>query len=121
VADTSTGGSRALEFPPEGEPIDPSWWAPLEAVARTLASESRYRFFEADDFMLMAKVLRRPRPDVYLYKHAYIRRHLNLDAAGHAYRYIAPRTIRPGYEGRYVLHRDVRTALDTSICGSCHG
>ena len=48
-------------FPLEGEPIDPSWWAPLKAVGRAVAATPRYRFFEVDDFMLMGGVDRRPR------------------------------------------------------------
>lgn len=102
-----------LEFPPADDgPLDPGWWAPLDALGRVIAGEPRYRFFELADFMVMARVVRRPRrPDLLLYKHGYTRRYLNLDDAGHAYRYVAPREIGRG-SGRYVRHRDLRTALD---------
>jgi len=101
-------------FPPEpeGEPIDPSWWAPLEAVGRAVAATPRYRFFDVDDFMLMCGLDRRPRPRLLLYKHRLTRRYLNLDDAGHAYRYIAPRSLESKSSGRYVGHRDLRIALD---------
>jgi hypothetical protein len=99
-------------FPPEGQPIDPSWWAPLDAVRRAVVATPRYRFFDIDDFMLMGGIDRRPRPRVLLYKHYYTRRYLNLDDAGHAYRYIAPRSLESKSPGRYVGHPDLRLALD---------
>ena len=102
-----------LDFPPDDDrPLDPRWWAPLDAVGRVIAGEPRFRFFDLGDFMVMARVVRRPRrPDVLLYKHGYTRRYLNLDDAGHAYRYVPPRENGRG-TGRYVRHRDLLTALD---------
>jgi hypothetical protein len=101
-----------LAFPPDGGPVASEWWAPLEAVARAIAHEHYYRFFDLSDFMLMAKVVRRnSRPDIFLYKHYYTRRYLNLDEAGHAYRYVPPRDLFHG-EGRYLKHRSLRAALD---------
>lgn len=99
------------EFPPEGESIDPSWWAPLETVARTIAGDRRYRFFDLADFMIAFKVIRKPRPDVIVYEHRHTRHELTLDQSGHAYRFIAS---RPGTRslGRFVLHRSLRIALD---------
>lgn len=87
-------------------------WAPLEQVARlTRASESLVSI-AACEFMFMTRVdRRRPRPSIHLYKHIFTRRYLNLDAAGHAYRYIAPRDIMSDYPGRYVPHRSLTAAL----------
>jgi hypothetical protein len=103
---------HTLAFPPDDGPVDPEWWAPLEAVARAITHEHRYRFFDLSDFMLMAKVVRRnPRPDVFLYKHCHTRHYLNLDEAGHAYRYVPPRELFGG-SGRYLKHRSLRVALD---------
>jgi hypothetical protein len=100
------------EISPTGDgPLDPSWWAPLESVARVVEGRSRYRFFDADHFMVMVRLGRRGRPDLTLYKHVFTRRYLNLDDAGHAYRYIAPRDEMKG-DGRYVAHRNLRDALD---------
>lgn len=100
------------EFPPEGQPLDPSWWAPLEAVGRVIADDPRHRFFDVADFMLMAKLKRRtPQPDLLLYKHFFTRHYLNLDDAGNAYRYVPPRHLTSG-SGRYLRHRDLHTALD---------
>ena len=99
------------EFPAADEPIDPSWWAPLEAVARVAQADPRYRFFEIGDFMLMGKLVRRPRrPDILEYKHYFTRRYLHLDQAGHAYLYCPPKDIRRS--GSHRLHRSLRAALD---------
>lgn len=101
-----------LEFPPDGpDPLDPEWWAPLEGVARVAVTDARYRFFDLGDFMLMARLDRRPRPRLVLYKHLHTRRYLNLDDGGHAYRYVAPRPGAVG-NGRYLRHRDLTAALD---------
>jgi hypothetical protein len=102
-----------LDFPPDDDrPLDPGWWAPLGAVGRMIAGEPRFRFFDLGDFMVMARVVRRPRrPDVLLYKHCYTRRYLNLDHAGHAYRYGPTREFERGTD-RYVRHHHLRTALD---------
>jgi hypothetical protein len=90
---------------------DPAWWAPLEGIARLVVGEPAYQFFDVDDFMLMVRLVRPPRPAITLYKHRETRRYLNLDDAGHAYRYVAPRDDSKS-NGRYVAHRDLREALD---------
>lgn len=74
-----------LVFPSDHVPLSADWIRPLEAVARSIAGV-RFRFFDLDDFMIMAQIRRRERPDLHLYKHVYTRRYLNLDAAGHSYR-----------------------------------
>lgn len=101
-----------FEFPPDGQPVDPAWWSPLEAVARVAAADPRYRFFDIADVMLMAKLKRRsPRADLLIYKHFYTRRHLHLDEAGHAYRFVPPRDLTGG-SGRHLRLPDLHTALD---------
>jgi hypothetical protein len=99
-------------FPPSDGPIDPAWIEPLEAVASAIAGDPLYRFFDTDDFMIMARLIRRPRPSIVLYKHYYTRRYLNLDDAGHAYRYIGARDANSQSDGRYVAHKDLRVALN---------
>ena len=99
------------EFPGCGRPVDPSWWAPLEGVGRAVQSQWRYQFFALADFMLMVKLVRPPRPSLYLYKHRYTRRYLNLDEAGHAYRFAVPRS-KPEGPGRYLAHRNPADAID---------
>ena len=101
-----------MEFPLKGQPVRADWWAPLEAVARVVAGEPHYRFFDLADFMLMGKLRRRkPRPDLLIYKHRFTRRYLHLDEAGHAYRYVAPRDLSRAH-GRHLRHRDLGAALD---------
>ena len=103
---------RNLVLPPDDDPLDPSWTSPLEAVGRAIRGVRRYQFFELEDFMIMCKVHRLPRPDLVLYKHYFTRRYLNLDAAGHAYRYFPPRDPASTRSGQYRLHRNLPTAMD---------
>lgn len=98
--------------PPHCHPLPDEWTRPLDSVARAIDGVRPYRHFALGDFMIMGKEVRRPRPDVVLYKHRYTRRYLNLDQAGHAYRYIGPKNVESTYSGRYVAHRDLRRALD---------
>lgn len=76
-------------------------WAPLEAVARLTADGP----FPVDpgDFMWMGATASDGVP-VQLYKHSDTRRYLNLDAAGHAYRYVAK-------DNAYVPLADLYSAL----------
>ena len=60
-------------------------WTPLERFA----AASRFDGLDADDFMWMGRCELEGGESIHLYKHADTRRHLNLDAAGHAYRYLA--------------------------------
>lgn len=101
-----------LILPPDDDPLDTSWTSPLEAVERAIRGIRRYQFFELDDFMIMCRVLRRPRPDLVLYKHCWTRRYLNLDAAGHAYRYFPPKDPASSRSGQYRSHRGLPTAMD---------
>ncbi len=98
------------ESPPDEEGVH-SWFAPLVALARVVQSEPRYRFFDPADFMVMYRVVRPPRPSLYVYKHCYTRRAINLDDAGHAYRFIVTRRGSRS-ASRYLAHRDLRAALD---------
>ncbi len=105
--------SGNLVIPDDKRPLHPSWLAPLEAVTRAVAGNPRFRFFDPSDFMIMNQWLRRGRPTLVLYKHWYTRRYLNLDAAGHAYRYLSPRDILTSTSnGRYLPHRDLCEAID---------
>jgi hypothetical protein len=98
-------------IPSPEDALDPAWWAPLERVARLVVGVPAYQFFDVDDFMLIVRLVRPPRPAITLYKHRETRRYLNLDDAGHAYRYVPPRDDSKS-NGRYVAHRDLREALD---------
>ena len=72
----------------------------------------RYQLFELGHFMIMGKVLRRPRPYLVLYKPSWTRRYLNLDAEGHPYRYFPPKDLASTRSGQYRIHRDLPTAMD---------
>lgn len=103
-------------FPPDEGRLDASWFDPLLKVQRALAAPGGMpsdRFFDPHDFMIMERLVRRPRPDLWLYKHIHTRRYINLDADGHAYRYFPPRSPDSTREGQYRRHRDLRSAVRT--------
>lgn len=68
------------------------WCEALHMVERAIAGLPEARYFDVDHFGVGVKLLRRGRPDIFLFKHYFTRRFLNLDAAGHSYRYFPPRT-----------------------------
>jgi hypothetical protein len=108
--------ANRLEFPDDDVtvPLDPAWTDPLDAVSRVLRDGNGVpsdQFFDCCDFMIMARVRRPKLPDLVLYKHIYTRRYINLDAAGHAYRYVPPKSLTSSARGRYVSHRDLRRAV----------
>ncbi len=99
-----------LEFPPEEDHIELSWWWPLMAVAGSVAGVERYRRLALDDFMVMFKAIRSGRPDVFAYQHGVTRGYLYLDAAVQPYRYVPSRDPTTG-RGRYLRLRDLDAAL----------
>lgn len=96
-------------FPPEGSNNDPAWWKPLgDVAALTQASESLHAIAMCE-FMFMGRADSRRRR-IWTYKHVATRRYINIDDAGHTYRYVAPADLdKPG---RYVAHRRLQDALD---------
>ena len=100
-------------FPHPDQPLTDDWRAPLECVARALVDSpiNSDQFFDLGDFMIMSRLLRSPRPDIVLYKHIHTRRYINVDDAGHTYRYYPPRTERTGRYGQYRPHKSLRDAV----------
>lgn len=86
------------------------WCAPLHMVERVVGAHPDGCYFDVDHFMIGGKLVRRGRPDIYLYKHGFTRNYRNVDEAGHAYRFIPPRTDRGS--GQYRRHRDLTAAID---------
>lgn len=106
-------GNRLL-FPPEDGPLDASWTTPLEMVHRALFGGERLpsdEFFDLEDFMIMARIARDQRPDINLYKHYFTRHYINIDDAGHTYRYCPPRSRDSTSSGSYWPHRSFRRAI----------
>ena len=101
------------EFPDDDLPLAPEWWAPLQEVVQSVAGVERHRFLAIEDFMMMARIRRSPRPSITLYKHVFTRRYLNVDASGQTYRYIARRDPLSPSMGRYVRSRSLDDALDS--------
>jgi hypothetical protein len=97
---------------PSDEKREPEWWRPLELVTFIVAADRSLPALDIGSFMLMGRVDRRSRPRIWLYKHYETRRYLNLDDEANPYRYIPPRDLmNERSTGRYVRHRDLRTAL----------
>ena len=67
------------------------WCAGLHQVERAVAGQQFAEFFRIEDFMMMGMVRTPGQPDIYLHKHAFTRLYLNVDIAGHAFRYVASR------------------------------
>jgi hypothetical protein len=97
-----------FEFPDDDGPLAPDWFAPLQLVVEAQAGERLVHFLDLDDIMIMARVVRPPRPSIVLYKHAYTRSYLNLDADGQAYRYVPARNSSHGRYLRQPLDEGLR-------------
>lgn len=91
-----------ITFPSDDGPLDPSWFRPLHEVSDDI--RQKFRFFDPDDFMMVGRIERNPRPSIVLHKHVLTRRYLNLDDSGQAYRWIMPKDPHHGGSGRYVKH-----------------
>jgi len=98
-------------YPPKGSANDPAWWEALRRVSALTLQAPDLPTLHPCEFMFMGRVDRRRRASIWLYKHIWSRNYINLDDAGHAYRYIPPRDIMSDYPGRYVAHRGLRNAL----------
>lgn len=98
-------------YPEEGSDNDPAWWRPVEMIAAPTRQSDNLPTIAACEFMFMGREDRRRRASIWLYKHYLTRNYLNLDDAGHAYRYIPPRDEMSKAPGRYLVHRRLSVAL----------
>ncbi len=89
-------------------------WAPLHLVEDSLATSTRLddSFFDIDDFMHMSWCHDERPQGLMLFKHRDTRRYLNLDARGHAYRYLPAQPNNGDDLGSYEPHACLRDALD---------
>jgi hypothetical protein len=96
-------------------------WRPLVAVARLSRTSDVLLSLDEQDFMYMAAASSVHRAfTIHLYKHRETRCYLNLDGAGHAYRYCGP---IPGDDaelmsGTYRLHQSLAAALLVAADGA---
>ena len=104
--------SPRMSFPDDDEwGLCNEWCRPLHMVEAAIAGQPFAKYFRVGHFMTMGKLRRRPRPDIFLYKHEHTRMYLNLDASGHAYRYVAPPPDSRS-SGQYRPHVDLVVAID---------
>jgi hypothetical protein len=82
-------------------------WRPLEALARICRVHPTLPDLDPGEFMYMGRFADRSGVPILLYKHTLTRRYLNVDHAGHAYRY----TPSPAGAQRYEPIRDLGSAL----------
>jgi hypothetical protein len=105
-------------YPDDDAPIDPNWWAPLMRFGLAAARDG-LPALDPEEFMLMGRIVRNGRPDLWLFKHIFSRRYANLDVYGEPYRYIPPKDVlRSKSDGRYVTqdHRSAWCHLDLLDC-----
>jgi hypothetical protein len=85
-------------------------WAPIERVFALVNGSTDSVGLDVATYMYMGAVKDTSRPlTVHLYKHISTRHYLNLDEAGHAYRFVA--SCAETGEQRYVPVRDLRVAI----------
>jgi hypothetical protein len=91
------------------DPVDPSWWRPLELVAADAATVPGLPPVDPDDFIYVAWVERKDHPRLHVYRNLLSGRHLNIDAAGQVWRYV--RRTRDGGE-QYARLDGIAEALE---------
>jgi hypothetical protein len=91
------------------DPVDPSWWRPLELVAAAATAVPGLPPVDLDDFIYVAWVERQSHPRLHVYRNLLSGRHLNIDAAGQVWRYV--RRTRDSGE-QYALLDGLAEALD---------
>jgi len=96
---------------PEGARLGREWWGPLEDLVRRVQDDPRRRFLAVEDFMVMSRIRRPPRPAILVYKHSFTRQPLHLDAEGITYRFHPPPPGSTG-SGQYRRYSAVDDALD---------
>jgi hypothetical protein len=78
--------------PEPHEPVLLEWFAPLLALSRRAREQEIPWPVHLDDFRLLGRFERRPRPDVWMYAHVENGALLMCDADGNAYKYIESST-----------------------------
>lgn len=81
-------GGMELWSPPRDAPHLFEWWRPLVQASRRARAERVPWPVHVDEFRLAGRVIRRHRPDVWIYEHHANGGSLCLDAAGGAYRFV---------------------------------
>ncbi|MEP7115325.1 MAG: hypothetical protein ABI862_18830 [Ilumatobacteraceae bacterium] len=95
-------------------------WGPLERLAAVVSSARRGLVLDADDFMWMGQGELDDGTRLHLYKHCDTRRYLNLDEAGHAWRYDHRGYVpfeRPDRAVTWVTAPDLRSAAAEILAG----
>lgn len=97
-----------LWYPPKDAPHLFEWWRPVVLAARNARLDRFPWPLHIDDVMLMGRVDRGSRPDIWVYKHIESRGEIYLDATGQAYKFTHTPNAK-GY-GRFTPI-DIRAAL----------
>jgi len=82
-------GHMELWSPPHDAPHLYEWWRPLVLASRRARLERVRTPVYVDEFRLAGKVVRRDRPDIWIYEHHGDGGSLCVDSSGDAYRYVA--------------------------------
>jgi hypothetical protein len=82
-------GAMELWSPPRDAPHLFEWWRPLVQASRRARVERLPSPVHVDEFRLAGRVVRRDRPDVWIYEHHANGGALCVDGSGGAYRFVA--------------------------------
>jgi hypothetical protein len=93
------------------DPVDPSWFGPLEALSAQVAGDAGLPQINPDHFFYVGWIDREGFPRLHMYRHIGSKRYLNIDEGGHLWRYTGSDKV--GSE-RYAPTTDVRDALTSA-------
>ncbi len=97
-----SGPNHPMMFPPNSRTNEcDEWCAALHLVESKVVDLPDGKFFDVDDFMIMGGWHRRGKPMIYLYKHGFTRRYINVDMDGIAWRYVPPAQLDDDHLGHY--------------------
>ncbi len=89
------------------DPVDPSWWRPLEELAVKVAGCPGLPPVDPDDFLYAARIELENAPVLHVYRHVLTRRNLYVDEGGGIWRYVG----RRGGADRYLPVQRLLDAL----------
>ena len=94
-------GGMELWSPPRDVPHLFEWWRPLVMASRRARAERLPWPIHVDEYRLSGRVVRRGRPDVWIYEHHANGGAVCVDHTGSAYRFVATPGADDGAIGRF--------------------
>lgn len=88
------------------------WCAGMHLIERECTDHPDFDYYDVGDLMVAGAVRRAGHPLLYLYKHCWTRRYLNVDTDGVAWRFVPPQTDHADDRGSYERLDSPHEALD---------